>query len=152
MVPTARAATTEDIPELVRLRGVLFSAMGWDSADDWHDDAAQAFAAGLSSGDLAVIVVDDPAGGLCACGAVSFELRLPGPGFDGQVAYVSSMVTEPAWRGRGLAREVLDGLLGVCASRGVRRVDLNATDDGRPLYVSRGFVEPGGNPLLTLRL
>jgi ribosomal protein S18 acetylase RimI-like enzyme len=47
---------------------------------------------------------------------------------------------EPAWRRRGVAdrlmRAVLDGL----AVRGIRRVVLHASNEGRRLYERLGFV------------
>jgi len=51
------------------------------------------------------------------------------------------MYTEPRFRGRGVARAILDELIVFAHAAGVRgRVWLRATDAGRPLYASAGFL------------
>jgi len=58
----------------------------------------------------------------------------------GPEAIVLNVYVEPAWRRRGVAdalmRAVLDGLAG----RGIRRIVLHASDDGRRLYERLGFM------------
>lgn len=61
-------------------------------------------------------------------------------------AEIKSMHTAVAARGQGVARAILDHLLGLARERGYRRVSLETgTMDGfapaRSLYVSAGFVE-----------
>jgi GNAT superfamily N-acetyltransferase len=79
----------------------------------------------------------EPAG----IGAVSiYEVPLA-PAVSGTEAYISSMYTEPRFRGLGVARVVLDELIVYAHAAGVRgRVWLRATDAGRPLYASAGFL------------
>ena len=63
----------------------------------------------------------------------------PQVGFGG-ARIVLNVYVERAWRRRGVAdalmRAVLDGLAG----RGIRRIVLHASDDGRRLYERLGFV------------
>ena len=71
-------------------------------------------------------------------------LPRPRPGSEelelGPEAIVLNVYVEPAWRRRGVAdalmRAVLDGL----ARRGIRRIVLHASDQGRRLYERLGFV------------
>ena len=71
-------------------------------------------------------------------------LPRPRPGSEelehGPEAIVLNVYVEPAWRRRGVAdalmRAVLDGLAG----RGIRRIVLHASDEGRRLYERLGFV------------
>ena len=65
----------------------------------------------------------------------------PAPGVSGTEAYISSMYTEPARRGLGVARAVLASLLDFAQAAGVRgRVWLRATEAGTPLYERAGFI------------
>jgi len=73
-------------------------------------------------------------------GALSIYEVPPSPGMSGTEAYVSSMYTEPRFRGRGVARAVLAELLAFAHAAGVRgRVWLRTTEAGRPLYLAAGF-------------
>jgi putative acetyltransferase len=61
---------------------------------------------------------------------------------------VKSMRTDPAMRGRGLGRTMLEFLLADAAARGIRRVSLETGSmeffaPARALYASAGFVECG---------
>ena len=139
-----RHAVEADIPELVRLRGLLFADLGavWGAppgGDGWRDHCAAELARALAADAMRVLVVDG-AGGLAACGMGVIDQRLPGPyNPSGLIGHVFGVVTDPAYRGRGLARAVMEGLLGWFGDRGIRRVDLNASPDGMPLYRGLGF-------------
>lgn len=142
--PPARRATTDDIPELIRLRGVMLAAMGVDLESDptWRERCAGALARQLAGARFAAYVVDAPGGGLASCGVGWAEVRLPSPGHDGLVGHIGSMCTDPAHRRRGHARAVLDGLQGWFVTQGVHRVELAATEAGRWVYEAAGFRVP----------
>jgi GNAT superfamily N-acetyltransferase len=53
--------------------------------------------------------------------------------------WVLNMYTEPAYRRRGLARQIMQSMIAWCREQGVRSVCLHASDDGRPLYELLGF-------------
>lgn len=77
---------------------------------------------------------------LAACGAIK-DL---GQG-EGEL---KSMRADPAWRGKGAGKAVLEHLLGVARARGYSRVSLEtgATEDFAPahrLYLAYGFVDCG---------
>lgn len=156
---TVRPATPADAAELVRLRRLMFEAMGYDLADDaWEEPARRQVHAQLASGELLGVVVDHPdasageARPLVAGGLVGFDRHLPGPGWpDGTQGYLSSICTEPSWRGRGLGRLVAEALVAAAEDRGVRRLHLHATDGGAALYRSLGFVERAENPEMLRR-
>lgn len=64
----------------------------------------------------------------------------PGPQHPGgHVAFVYNVYTEPAHRGRGLARQVMDTIHDWCRAAGIQSVALNASVFGRPLYESMGY-------------
>ena len=56
-------------------------------------------------------------------------------------AYIINMHVDATHRSRGIGRLLVDACLAECEAMGVRRFTLNATDDGRPLYESVGFID-----------
>ncbi len=53
--------------------------------------------------------------------------------------YVLNVFVEPEYRGRGLARALMELCVTEARSRGIRVVALHASDAGRPLYEKLGF-------------
>jgi GNAT superfamily N-acetyltransferase len=145
----ARLATTADVPELVRLRAVMFESMGVaTSAPTWRAHCAEFLEERIGDGRLIGAVVDAPGDGTALASSALAELsqRMPSPTRPGGLhAHLSSVSTEPGWRRRGMARAVLSLLVAEVRDRGARRAELHATSEGEPLYRSIGFVErPGG--------
>lgn len=144
-MPGVRDATDADIPELVRLRGLLFTDLGevWGTppaGDEWRDRCAAELTRQLRAGTMTILVIDGDAGGLAACGIGVIDQRLPGPyNPGGRIGHVFGVVTDPACRGRGLGRAIMEGLLARFDETGIRRVDLNASPDGMSLYRKLGF-------------
>jgi len=157
MTLTPRPATPEDIPELIRLRAAMFAWLGDDHGSDdgaWRATSEQALRDGLASGDMAAFVVDHPdqPGRLVACGLAVITHRLGSPRTpNGRFGHIQSMVTEPEFRRRGLARAILFELVRWCGENGARSIDLHASSMGEPLYRSMGFRE-GQQPELRFRL
>ena len=59
--------------------------------------------------------------------------------YTGQQALIVNVYTEPEWRRRGYARQLLETIVAWCRERGVNSVVLHASDDGRALYEKLGF-------------
>ncbi|MGW6061477.1 GNAT family N-acetyltransferase [Streptomyces sp. NPDC055189] len=142
-----RQATQDDIPELVRLRALLFENLGGEyfnpsSGDDgWRHALAVVLKEQSATGGMRVLVTDGDAG-LAACAVGSVEQRLPGPHLpSGRVGLVIGVVTDPAHRRRGHSRSLMRGLLDWFREREVARVDLYASPEGEPLYRDLGFVD-----------
>ena len=55
-------------------------------------------------------------------------------------AYVLNVYTEPPYRGRGLASQLMRTLLAYCREQGFPAVALHASIFGRPLYEGLGFL------------
>jgi GNAT superfamily N-acetyltransferase len=68
---------------------------------------------------------------------------------DPRRAYVLNLYTEPEYRHRGIARRIMEAILGWCREHGFRRVSLHASRYGRALYESLGFAPTNE---MTLRL
>jgi len=54
-------------------------------------------------------------------------------------AVIQNVYTEPEFRGRGVARQILVTILEWARQRGLRSVHLHASDEGRFLYEKMGF-------------
>lgn len=142
---TIRPATLDDIPDLVRLRRLMFESMGYDDAEllDTADQAAhayffQAIPAGEFHGWLAVTSGGKPV----ATGGVVIDHHPPGPNnLSGQSGYIMNMSTVPAYRRRGIARQIMLAMLTWLHERAISKVILHPSDMGKPLYESLGFVE-----------
>ena len=57
----------------------------------------------------------------------------------GRIALVSSMFTEPAYRRRGIARDLLCRVLDEARAHGCGVAQITASDAGVPLYRTLGF-------------
>jgi GNAT superfamily N-acetyltransferase len=139
---TARPATVDDVPELVRLRTVMWESMGLPMAEDgWRERCADVLAEWIASGTGMAFVVDGP-DGLVACGVGSIDQRLPGSSNpSGRYGYIANMVTELEHRGLGLATAILRELLAWFTEQGIHTVELHASADGEPIYRAHGFTE-----------
>jgi GNAT superfamily N-acetyltransferase len=139
-----RIATLDDVDELVRLRQVMFDEMDHPAGDPaWREACAEFLRETMIAGTTVSLVAGD-GDRLVSCGTGVTFRRVPGPANpSGRYGYIQSVVTERPWRGQGLARAVVAGLLDWYRQRGIHRVDLHATGDGEPIYRSLGFtLEP----------
>jgi GNAT superfamily N-acetyltransferase len=97
---------------------------------------ARAFAEGGYQGWLA----EDSGGNVVAGGSVVILSRPSHPHHPGlRRADILNMYTEPAFRGRGIARRLLLIMIDWCRKQGFSWVSLHASNDGRSLYESLGF-------------
>lgn len=137
-----RSATAADLPTLVEHRRRMWEAMGGLAAgapDPTGPMYGEWAARLLREGRLAAWVVDGPDGPV-ASGCVYLQEVHPRPGHPGPwCPYLLSMFTEPAWRGKGLARAIVQEALAWSRRHGQTRLALHASDAGRHLYESLGF-------------
>ena len=56
-------------------------------------------------------------------------------------ATILNVYTEPDCRRRGIARQIMEAMIAWCKQEGFARVSLHASEQGRPLYESLGFVD-----------
>jgi GNAT superfamily N-acetyltransferase len=135
-----RIASLDDVDELVRLRQVMFDEMDHPAGDPAWREACAAFLRETMATGTTVSLVAGDRDRLVSCGTGVTFRRVPGPANpSGRYGYIQSVVTERPWRGQGLARAIVAGLLDWYRQRGIHRVDLHATGDGEPIYRSLGF-------------
>jgi GNAT superfamily N-acetyltransferase len=138
-----RAATVDDIESITRLRCLMFESMGLDDpkelaavASDCEVYFGRAIPAGQYHGWLAVT----PAGTAVASVGVVVDKHPPGPGNpSGRIGYIMNLCTEPAYRRRGLARQLFEQVMDWIRRQGITVAALHASDMGRPLYDRLGF-------------
>lgn len=154
----ARRATVSDASELVRLRALMLASVtgAEPPPGPWRDAVRETLRERLVEPEelMAAFVVDAPdrPGTLAACAVGTIDRRLGGPGNpSGRVGYVFNVCTDPDHRRRGYSRACLTALLEWYRRRGVRTVDLRASEAGEPLYRSLGF-RPTSGPTLRLSL
>jgi ribosomal protein S18 acetylase RimI-like enzyme len=144
-----RAADAADIPRLAHHRAAMFRDMG-QLAPDQHEMLERATASYLSGAlprgvYLAWVAEDIETRAIVGGAGVQLRpiLPRPRPGSNdlelGPEAIVLNVYVEPAWRRRGVADALMRTLLDRLAERGIRRVVLHASDEGRALYERLGF-------------
>jgi len=138
-----RPATLDDVPVLAYQRCAVFVATGAiDPAATGELDAAERryLTQAMPAGTFVAWLVEHGRE-VVAGGGLQLRTLQPRPGFvrGEPEALVVSMWTEPSHRRRGLGRRVLDSMLKWCQARGIRRLTLHASAEGRPLYESMGF-------------
>jgi GNAT superfamily N-acetyltransferase len=139
-----RLATLRDLNDLVRLRLAMQSEVSHAHPDltaleqalrDYFLTAIprEEFLAFLAESDDVVI----------ASSGMVFHQHPPGAGnLTGRGAYIMNMYTAPEFRGRGIAGELLSGLLRLAREKGIRHVVLHGLPKGRGIYLKAGFI-PG---------
>jgi RimJ/RimL family protein N-acetyltransferase len=82
------------------------------------------------------------------CVGIDWEERLAATGVavcygaaPHPLAWIGMVLTRPEFRGRGFARAIMEMLTGVLDLRRVECIRLDATDQGRPLYLKLGYVD-----------
>lgn len=149
-----RRAGVEDLKHLVHHRLAMFEEMGYCDALVLHGvekAAKEYFSEALRAGTYVAWLAEQGGAKVIAGGGV---VLAPWPGFPGESgaerAWILNMYTEPEARRRGIAKRILEVLIGWCRERGLSTVSLHASDAGRPLYASAGF-RPTNEMRLELR-
>ena len=138
-----RLAVVEDMPIIVRQRRAMF-----EEIDDYDPARLDAMSASyrewvsvlLASGEYKGWFVVTGSGVVVAGAGMWLQKLMPNP-FEasGYRGHVVNVYTEPEYRHRGLARQIMVTVLDWCQAQGIRSVTLNASKYGRPLYESLGF-------------
>lgn len=116
-----RLFTTRDIPRCLELS----TAAGWNqTAADWER--------------LTILEPEGCFGWECDGRLVATSTLLC---YGRDLAWLGMVLTDAAYQRRGFARKLVESALSLADARGVRCVKLDATDQGRPLYASLGFVD-----------
>lgn len=92
----------------------------------------------LEGDQTTVVAVDD--GRCVACASMSYIEIMPTFSHpSGKRAHLMNVYTEESYRRRGIARQLVNMLIGDARAHGATEISLDATESGRPLYESMGF-------------
>lgn len=94
----------------------------------------------LKTGTLVGWVAETPSRKIVAGGCLWLQPVQPRPGFPGGgQPYLLSLSTDPAHRGRGLARRIVQEAVRWAKKNGYPRMTLHASREGRRIYARLGF-------------
>jgi GNAT superfamily N-acetyltransferase len=138
-----RTMCTDDLAAVTALRLALLQETGTTEGDvrPLQQVTQDFFQRSLDSADWQTWVAEAPGSPApVAIGTMALWLRPPYPGNPGGLdAYLLNMYTAPAQRGQGAARGIVAAALEWARQRGVPKVVLHATAQGRALYEAFGF-------------
>jgi len=140
-----RKVTITDLPDLVRLRRMMFKAMGFDDLGqlDAADAAAKNyFAEAIPEGKFVGWLAITNSGVAVGSGGVVIDQRPPGPeNLSGQTGYIMNIVTDIRYRRKGISRCIMQVILEWLSEQGIIFATLHASGMGWPLFQELGFVD-----------
>jgi GNAT superfamily N-acetyltransferase len=137
-----RVASKDDIESLMSIRLEMLKVVN-NLAEDYKYSAEMITESRdyfLNGDHITVLAVDGDA--VIGCATMSF-IRIM-PTFDhptGRRAHLMNVYTRRKYRRQGIARKMLELLIGETWKRGATEISLDATAAGRPLYESMGFTD-----------
>ncbi len=150
---TIRQGTLADITEISRQRRRMCEDM------NYTDAKALATMEALTAGYLQKAIPEGSFRSWLACdgerivaGGAVVIASWPPHAYDLECrrATILNVYTEPEYRRRGIARQLMQAMIAWCRQEGFARVTLHASDHGRHLYESLGF-EDSNEMRLNLR-
>ena len=145
-----RSCVAGDAATVAHHRTAMFVEMGVVPTDELarvlRDSSAIALAAALRDQTYMGWLATAGNGAVIAGVGIHIKPQLPRVTDDGSriattaVPLVVNVYTEPQWRQRGIARTLMKTAMEWCAVRGFDRMVLHASEAGRPLYASLGFI------------
>jgi uncharacterized protein (DUF952 family)/GNAT superfamily N-acetyltransferase len=139
-----RRASAEDATLIARFRCDMFRDMHPEKDYSGVREALQArnedfHLRHAEDPDYVTFLVVSPEGPV-GCASLMIEEKPPHADFlRNFTGYVLSVFVEPAYRGRGAARALMERIHEEAAARGVARLSLHASRYGKPLYLSMGY-------------
>ena len=121
MIGAFRTFREDDIPAAMRLK----EAAGWNQTEqDW-------------------LTVLDVAAGQCWVRELDGNVvgTVTAVSYGRELAWIGMMLVDPAYRRRGIARDLMKFALAYLEGAEVETIKLDATDMGYPLYESLGFLD-----------
>jgi len=148
-----REASLPDIPEIIRLRRRMYEDMHYtDTAalDTMESLTSTYLQTAIPDGSFRAWLARD--GSRVIAGGAALVTLWPAHPYDLECrrATILNVYTEPEYRRRGVARQIMEIMIAWCRKEGFARVALHASDDGRHLYESLGF-EASNEMRLNLR-
>jgi len=135
-----RPARAEEIEQLAQLCKQQLMDEGQQPNCNIDRELHAFFAQGMQDGTLVEWVAEEN-GALVATAAIIFYPFPPSFTNPGGIrGYLTNVYTSPAFRGRGIAGDLLRQLMAEAEKRGVPALMLSASAMGRPVYEKLGFI------------
>ncbi|MBO0883506.1 MAG: GNAT family N-acetyltransferase [Mycobacterium sp.] len=148
MSDDARQARPEDIPQVVRLVGVMFAELGTATNPSWATRARDELSRRLWR-DVGIFVAN-VGSDLAACAVGVLHESLPSPRRRTQrVGYIEWVITDPGCRRRHYGMAVTSALVDWLDDQGAAVIDVHSSAVAEPLYRRLGFT--GDGPLALRR-
>jgi GNAT superfamily N-acetyltransferase len=140
--PIIREASPNDIPEILRQRRRMYEDMHYNDAialDTMASLSSSYLTSAMADGSFRAWLATD--GDRIVAGGAVVISPWPAHPYDLQCrrATILNVYTDPEYRRRGIARQLMQTMIAWCQREGFARVTLHASDDGRHLYQSLGF-------------
>ncbi len=143
-----RKATIEDIDTLAKVR-IDFLCEANQLTEEEKEVLLTAnrqyFAETMADGSFAAWIALDGADIAGTSGITFYKVPPNASCPTGKTAYISNMFTYPRFRKQGIASRLFSLIVDEAKINGYKKVLLNATDMGKPLYARFGFQDMAGD-------
>jgi GNAT superfamily N-acetyltransferase len=147
MKMSLREATEKDIPRLRIHHRKMFEEI-WEKRGESINPSvcreiesayAKKLKQELTDGSCKAWVIENE-NRIVASGAITIASFVPTPeDLSSSVAYLHSMYTEKEYRNNNFANLIVKRAIRFCRDNGIKRIFLNASEAGRPIYEKLGF-------------
>jgi GNAT superfamily N-acetyltransferase len=136
-----------------RLRKELFTELGEVTESEdlsaLEEATKQYFLAHIGRDLISWGMLED--GNLAATASLCLFSRIPyAENLTGQEGYILNIYTSPKSRKQGFAKKIVDEIIDYARRTGIKRLWLNASEDGAGVYAQRGFTKKGNEMELFL--
>jgi GNAT superfamily N-acetyltransferase len=139
-----RRAGVADLDLVLHHRRRMFEDMGEGDAErlaQMVEVSRPLLERGLREGFYQGFFLEDERGRVVAgAGVIRLEFQAPARHPEPRRSWIVNVFTEPEHRRRGLARRLCEAIVAWGRESGLGSLYLHASDEGRPLYRSLGFV------------
>lgn len=145
-----RKAELKDAALLSEVRKLQLIDEGIKPGCDIDPELDSFFKKWLVSDDFLQLIAEENGNLLSTAAIIYYDLP---PSFTNKIGirgYVTNVYTAPEHRRKGLSKMLLKKLLEDAESRGIKKLWLGASEDGRPLYEKLGFIQQESYMELTL--
>ena len=139
-----RETTPDDAPEVMRHRRLMFRDMGYreEAALDAMQASSEPYIlASMKDGSYRGWLAVASDGRVMGGGGVLLHRWVTHPiNPNPRRAYILNVYVYAEFRRRSVARRLMEAIVDWCRAQGFATIWLHASDEGRPLYESMGFV------------
>jgi len=139
---TYRKAVLSDAEKLAEIRSILLKELGNTSEEERvivEQANLEYFRKALRENTFVSWIALDNEEIIATSGLSFSEVPPFSPIIDGKVAYIMNMLTFPSYRNRGIGTELFKRIVAETKQLGYKKITLNTSDTGRPLYEKYGF-------------